>query len=347
MRFLGVLILLNIGLLSMAFKLVNKVKSGDHPRGFGTAKHALIIGIDGFGGAYMRNFTSQLPALQTFFDYGACTTESRNIVPTVSAPNWAGYLTSMSVTQSGVYSNDWVVPDGNPSGKAAHLPPISGRGRPQTLFSVIKEQNATAKTALIFTWEWFIQIAKKNPHVDNWFWGHEGIVCGPKESEQDCSNRQDWNVQQKTIEAIEKDQPTLTFIHFDAVDAAGHNSYWGSPVYYEMTKEKDRQVAGILEALEKTKTTSGNSMLDETIIAVVADHGGYRGTHGITPPMIAEVYVPLLLRGPGIANIDLDNDLIDRPDISSLDMPVTVLNALGIEPGKYMRGRVLEEIYQS
>ena len=38
-------------------------------------------------------------------------------------------------------------------------------------------------------------------------------------------------------------------------------------------------------------------MLEETIIAVVADHGGYRNTHGITPPMIAEVYVPLLLRG--------------------------------------------------
>ena len=38
-------------------------------------------------------------------------------------------------------------------------------------------------------------------------------------------------------------------------------------------------------------------MIDETIVAVVADHGGYRNTHGITPPMIAEVYVPLLLRG--------------------------------------------------
>ena len=38
-------------------------------------------------------------------------------------------------------------------------------------------------------------------------------------------------------------------------------------------------------------------MLEETIVAVVADHGGYRNTHGITPPMIAEVYCPLLLKG--------------------------------------------------
>ena len=48
--------------------------------------------------------------------------------------------------------------------------------------------------------------------------------------------------------------------------------------------------------------------------------------------------------GPGVKNVDLDT--FEYRDISSLDMPVTVLNALGIEPGKYMRGRVLEEIYQ-
>ena len=42
------------------------------------------------------------------------------------------------------------------------------------------------------------------------------------------------------------------------MDAAGHGSYWGSSLYYEMAKEKDRQVAGILNALAKTKTSSGN-----------------------------------------------------------------------------------------
>ena len=63
----------------------------------------------------------------------------------MSAPNWAGYLTSMGVTQTGVYSNDWTPVDGNPPGKADDLPPISGRGRPQTLFSAIKEQDPSAK----------------------------------------------------------------------------------------------------------------------------------------------------------------------------------------------------------
>jgi hypothetical protein len=77
------------------------------------------------------------------------------------------------------------------------------------------------QTALMFTWLWFLQIAKQNPHVDNWFWGHEGIVCGKTESEPDCLNRQDWSVAEKTIEAIKKDQPTLTFIHFGRFKALG------------------------------------------------------------------------------------------------------------------------------
>ena len=55
----------------------------------------------------------------------------------------------MGVTQTGVYGNGWVISDGNPSSKADHLPPISGRGRPQTLFSAVKEQDPSAKVSFV------------------------------------------------------------------------------------------------------------------------------------------------------------------------------------------------------
>lgn len=42
-------------------------------------------------------------------------------------------------------------------------------------------------------------------------------------------------------------------------------------------------------------------------------------------------------------NVNLED--FGLADVSTLDVPVTVLNALGIEKGKFMRGRVLEEIY--
>ena len=45
MRAVAVLILLNVGLCSLGFKLLNRAKDvDDHPKGFGTAKHAVIIG---------------------------------------------------------------------------------------------------------------------------------------------------------------------------------------------------------------------------------------------------------------------------------------------------------------
>jgi phosphoglycerol transferase MdoB-like AlkP superfamily enzyme len=64
-----------------------------------------------------------------------------------------------------------------------------------------------------------------------------------------------------------------------------------------MVKQKDMQVAAILEALATTKTSSGKPMIEETIVAMVADHGGYKNNHNWNPSFIAEVYVPLLLRG--------------------------------------------------
>ena len=45
MRAVFVLFLLNVAVCSLGFKLFNKVKEvKDHPKGFGTAKHAVIIG---------------------------------------------------------------------------------------------------------------------------------------------------------------------------------------------------------------------------------------------------------------------------------------------------------------
>ena len=45
MRVVAVFILLNVGLCSLGFKLPRRTKGvDDHPKGFGTAKHAVIIG---------------------------------------------------------------------------------------------------------------------------------------------------------------------------------------------------------------------------------------------------------------------------------------------------------------
>ena len=62
-----------------------------------------------------------------------------------SAANWAGYLTSMGVTQTGVFDKYWTVANGNPTGLAEDLPPTSGRGLPQTVFNLLKHHDPNAK----------------------------------------------------------------------------------------------------------------------------------------------------------------------------------------------------------
>jgi len=64
-------------------------------------------------------------------------------------------------------------------------------------------------------------------------------------------------------------QPNLMFIHFDAVDDAGHATYWGSPQYYHAALMADIYIGRIINSLKKAQ------IFDKTLIIVTADHGGY------------------------------------------------------------------------
>jgi len=61
--------------------------------GFNSAKHVLLIGIDGFGEYYMYNSTSFLPNLKYLFENGAHGYHTRDRNPSISAPNWATIIT--------------------------------------------------------------------------------------------------------------------------------------------------------------------------------------------------------------------------------------------------------------
>ena len=79
-------------------------------------------------------------------------------------------------------------------------------------------------------------------------------------------------------------------------------------------------------------------MLNETLILVMSDHGGYHRQHGYFNE--ENVFIPALFIGP---NVKQNTKLSQY--ISIMDFPSTVLNALGLESGKHMRGRPIEEIY--
>ena len=68
---------------------------------------------------------------------------------------------------------------------------------------------------MFFTWDWFKHFAMNDTDVDESFWGHQGITCNETGTETDveCTQRQDWNTMNRTLDYIKKNKPTLTFVH--------------------------------------------------------------------------------------------------------------------------------------
>ena len=94
----------------------------------------------------------------------------------------------------------------------------------------------------------------------------------------------------------------------------------------------DGYIGQILAALE----TAG--ILSETLVIATADHGGWKGGHGLFNQ--ACMYIPALFMGPGVMQgYSISNYTTNK------DFAPTALNALGVTPGKFMVGNIVEEIY--
>ena len=79
-------------------------------------------------------------------------------------------------------------------------------------------------------------------------------------------------------------------------------------------------------------------MMKDTLIMLTSDHGGYRYGHGQFDE--ACMYIPALYMGPGVKEgYNITTYTTDK------DFAPTALNALGLQAGKYMVGKVVEEIY--
>ena len=104
------------------------------------------------------------------------------------------------------------------------------------------------------------------------------------------------------------------------------------PTFLLTWQNVDSYIGKIFDGL----TTAG--IMNDTLVVLTADHGGYRYSHGDFNEIC--MYIPALYMGPGVkAGYTIGNYTTDK------DFAPTVLNALGLQPGKYMVGHVVEEIY--
>ena len=121
------------------------------------------------------------------------------------------------------------------------------------------------------------------------------------------------------IAFVKERKPTLTFVHCDHVDHAGHKYGHGTPQYYEAVAQADVLVGKMLAALKEA------GIADRTIVLVTADHGGVAKGHGGST--MAELEIPWILAGPGVAQ---GREL--RTPVRTYDTAATVASILGVKP---------------
>lgn len=266
----------------------------------------------------MENSTSFLPNVNRFYTDGAYTTTARDQMPSISAPNWATTITGMGPEETGVGDNSWEPQDDNPPNVTSHyLPPISGRGKvPETMWRVAKTEDSSVVVAVAESWYWIDFLVEKEIVNFNYDCAENDSLCA-----------------QEMSKFVKEHKPNLMFIHFLSIDEAGHAHSWGSPEYYKAVKNVDGYIGEIMQAFEDA------GIYDETLFILTADHGGYGFSHGQFNEVC--MFIPALFMGPQVKKgYQITSYTTDK------DFAPTALNALGLHPGQYMVGKVVEEIYQ-
>jgi predicted AlkP superfamily pyrophosphatase or phosphodiesterase len=262
-------------------------------------KHVVIIGVDGLSAEVLREAAA--PNLKQLMTRGAWTLHARGVLPTVSSPNWMSILAGAGPEQHGVDSNEWE--------RFQHaIEPICAGPEKifPTLFSQWKAQRPAAHLAVIHDWPGFGRLVEK---------GSTAATRHVKGSPAAMA---------AAIAYWQQHKPDLLFVHLDDVDHAGHDKGWESADYRREVAIVDGLIGEMLAVLPAA----------QTLVVIVADHGGTGTKHG--NPAMRELEVPWIVAGPGVAR----GRELTGP-VYSLDTAPTVLALLGLRPHPCWTGRAV------
>lgn len=262
------------------------------------AKRLILVMLDGCRGDALD--VAPTPTFDRMRREGAWTLHAQSVMPSVTLPCHTSIFHSQMPEDHGVLSNLWT--------------PNSGLA--PSLISAVSD--AGYDTAAFYTWEQLRDLAPPGK-LDRVYFRRLSYEAFDELSAT-------------AIETIVQLQPTLSFVYLEAPDAYGHLFGWMSARYLEAVTKVDEVVGCLIDAL----TASGD--IDETLILVMADHGGHGRTHGTDSP--EDMNVPWILWGPGVRPGEVTNERVRLIDVAP-----TILYALGIPQPTAWRGRVIESAF--
>jgi predicted AlkP superfamily pyrophosphatase or phosphodiesterase len=253
----------------------------------------VVIGVDGLSPDGLLK--AKVPVVDRLKKEGAWTFHARGVMPTVSSPNWASMIMGAGPEQHGVLSNEWQ------PGKSPISPTASGPGGFPTIFGLLRSQRPKSKIGIFHDWDGFARLVEP---------GVADVVVHPDGPQATVD---------RAVAFLQKEKPTLTFIHLDHVDHAGHTHGHGTPQYYASVVEADRLIGQVLDGLK------GAGIADRTFVLISADHGGKGKGHG--GATMGELEIPWIVVGPGVAC----GKELSSP-VNTFDTAATVAEVLGLTP---------------
>jgi predicted AlkP superfamily pyrophosphatase or phosphodiesterase len=259
-----------------------------------SAKHVLIISIDGLPATALNDPRAPMPTLRKLAAQGAVAEGMRVSNPSVTWPNHTSLVTGNHPIRHGVLFNGLLLRDG--PGKPVRVDPRRDKSElvaVPTLYDVAHE--AGLSTAEV-NWpctraagaidHGFPDVPEVFQHVTPQL-RRELVEAGIMMEDQKGWNwsttspaSRDLAYTQVAEHIILRHQPRLMLAHLLNVDAAHHAYGAGSPAGYSAIAYADACVRQILEALE----TAG--IRDQTAIFIVSDHGFHRADTIILPNVV-------------------------------------------------------------
>ncbi len=274
-----------------------------------SVKHIVLIGCDGFGAYAVPD--AKMPNLKKLMETGSWSLKARCVMPSSSADNWASMLMGAGITEHGY--TEW-------NSKVPEIPSVTTTkyGIFPSIFSVIRDQKPTAKTAAIYSWGGIGPLIEKEAITF--------VVPGGDAGDDFCVD--------KTVSIIKKEKPLFTFIHVSEPDGVGHNIGHRTPAYYDTLQKVDARIGKIVQAVKDA------GIEQETIIIVTADHGGINKGHG--GKSLDEIQIPWVINGPGIKKNHEISDVI-----ITYDTAATIAWIFGLKTPQSWRGKAVSESFSN
>jgi len=269
-------------------------------------EHVLIVSIDGLRPDLALR--ADMPALRSLLNRGSFSFWARTTEVSVTLPSHASMLTGVTPNKHKISWNDdratWEV---------------------LTYPTFLEKAKAAGYTTAMVGSKAKFKLFDKPGAVDHAFW--------PKTD----SVRDDDTSATAAVAIIKQFKPGAMFIHFGAVDSAGHGIGWGTRQQMQVIADTDKLLGNVLAAYDEAGLT------DKTMVILSADHGGSGRWHGAND--VRARHIPWICAGPSVlAGQDLtyNRDLV----INTEDTYVTACWLLGLDPGKDLDGKVVTDIFE-